>query len=914
LAFFPIKIPTYGPAIAVASALLLLASCGGGGGDNSAPPPDPIPQGTLSVSGTIAVSPAVAVDMDTNDPAAPDNGVPDNDFPYHNAENCPGCGAQIIPNPGAVGGYLARRGRGKPGPARDSGDTQDFYRVALVPGQTISLVIADHLASNPLANDLDLLLLDLNGNVRDLAAGFGPIESLTIPEGGEYIVWVSLCADELLGGSSSICGDGATNYQLNVGQGAPESVPASLRLSSDFVTGEALVKFVKEPASEVDSGFNGQSINASAVADVPEKVGNVHLLKFEQAFVLEATASALSDDAAGNGAASVPVFKVPAEMRAKLATIGQIKTLARRDDVEIAEPNYIRHALFEPNDPGYQYQWHYPLINLPTAWDLFRPLPSESPMGLLGANVTVAVLDTGILPLHPDIDGQIDYVTGGYDFVSDIGNSRDGNGVDPDPTDPGDSSFFGFSSSFHGTHVAGTIAAATDNDTGVAGVAPDARILPIRVLGQFGGSSLDIRKGLCFAAGLSTGDNCDGVPLNSRPADIINLSLGGTGSSLLEQSLINELLDTGVIIVAAAGNNSSSEEFFPAAYDGVIGVGAVTIDQSRAPYSSYGHFVDIAGPGGDTSQNIDGDAYVDGVLSTGGDDAQGLIEYVYPFFQGTSMAAPHVAGVFALMRSVNSELTSSQIVGMLEAGELTIPLGDISNGGRNDDFGYGLIDANKAVSAAIAEDGSPPVPRPWLGVFPSALNYGATLESLNITLRNVSGGDLDIISIVSSEPWLKAPPLNGLNEYTVRIDRDLVDDFGSYTATLTITSSVNVVTVPVIKQNTEINLTGDAGHLYVRIIDTATGNIREVQTDAENGEYVWRVNRLPPGSYQLIAYTDADNDNSVCDAGEACGAYLTVDQPIFFDLTEEGGNLAGLDFQVSFGVSLSDPDESDKVP
>ena len=148
----------------------------------------------------------------------------------------------------------------------------------------------------------------------------------------------------------------------------------------------------------------------------------------------------------------------------------------------------------------------------------------------------------------------------------------------------------------------------------------------------------------------------------------------------------------------------------------------------------------------------------------------------------------------------------------------------------------------------------------------------------------------------------------------MQIDRDLVDEFGSYTATLTITSSVNVVTVPVIKQNTEINLTGDVGHLYVRIIDTATGTIRDVQTDAEDGEYVWRVNKLPPGSYQLIAYTDADNDNSVCDAGEACGAYLTVDQPIFFDLTEEGGNLAGLDFQVSFGVSLSDPDESDKVP
>ena len=106
------------------------------------------------------------------------------------------------------------------------GSGRDYDRLEFLGDRVLGLVIADHLANNPLANDLDLLLLDLNGKVLDLAAGFGPIESLTIPEGGEYIVWVSLCADELLGGSSGICGDGATNYQLNVGQGAPETVPA----------------------------------------------------------------------------------------------------------------------------------------------------------------------------------------------------------------------------------------------------------------------------------------------------------------------------------------------------------------------------------------------------------------------------------------------------------------------------------------------------------------------------------------------------------------------------------------------------------------------------------------------------------------------------------------------------------------
>jgi serine protease len=120
-------------------------------------------------------------------------------------------------------------------------------------------------------------------------------------------------------------------------------------------------------------------------------------------------------------------------------------------------------------------------------------------------------------------------------------------------------------------------------------------------------------------------------------------------------------------------------------------------------------------------------------------------------------------------------------------------------------------------------------------------------------------------------------------------------------------------------QKSNTVLTGDAGHLYVRLIDPVTGNIREVETDVINGEYVWQIDQLPPtkegeSGYQLVAYTDADNDNRVCDPGEACGSYLTVDQPIFIKLTEEQGNLLNLDYQITFGASLSDPGGPDKLP
>ncbi len=653
------------------------------------------------------------------------------------------------------------------------------------------------------------------------------------------------------------------------------------------------MRFRDDASATAADSSTAPAARASALAAGTEeldKAGDVRRVALP--LNMKAIASAAAAPASGSGFA----LTVPPELQAKFATLAAIKNLLRQPDVEIAEPNYIRKALYEPNDPGYQYQWHYPLINLPAAWDL----------GVFGANVTVAVLDTGILPRHPDLEAQLDFVTGGYDFVSDAFSSLDGDGQDPDPTDPGDGSSYGFTSSFHGTHVAGTIAAAMDNDIGVTGIAPGARILPVRVLGSYGGTSFDIRRGICFAAGLSTGSQCANVPANSNPADIINMSLGGTDPSLLEQELIDAVRAAGVLIVAAAGNSASSAPLYPAAYDGVIAVSAVGPDKARAPYSSFGSFVDVAAPGGNLSRDLDGDGYVDGVLSTGGNDSGPRINYVYPFFQGTSMASPHVAGVLALMRSANADMLPDVVDALLAAGELTVPIGNQS--GRNDSFGYGLIDAQKAVAAALAAGGNPPAPRPWLGVNPDGLNFGATLEALKITLRNNSGGALAVQSIESDAAWLTVPPVSGLGDYTLRVDRSGLAE-GSYAATVTLTSDVNQVQIPVIMQKSNLAQAGTVGHLYVRLIDPVTGLIRQVEADAVAGAYMWSIRDLPPGNYQLVAFTDADNDNKVCNPGEACGSYLTVDQPLLIDVQ---ANRSGLDFPVSFGVALSDPDDTPK--
>ena len=248
-----------------------------------------------------------------------------------------------------------------------------------------------------------------------------------------------------------------------------------------------------------------------------------------------------------------------------------------------AEPNYILKPSAIPNDPGYKYQWHYPLINLPQAWDITTG----------SGAVIVAVIDTGVLLDHPDLQGQL---ISGYDFISDPSIARDGDGRDPDPNDAGDLGR-GNSSSFHGTHVAGTIAAATNN--AMAWVASPGTPASCRCVSWDwrGGTSEDINQAILYAARLPNGSGT----LPAKRADIINMSLGCACPSQAQQDVITQARNQGVIIIAAAGNDAQKGNpiSYPASYTGVVSVGAVAMDKTRAPYSNFNAFVDIAAPGGD---------------------------------------------------------------------------------------------------------------------------------------------------------------------------------------------------------------------------------------------------------------------------------------------------------------------------
>jgi subtilisin family serine protease len=345
-----------------------------------------------------------------------------------------------------------------------------------------------------------------------------------------------------------------------------------------------------------------------------------------------------------------------------------------------------------PNNPLYPYQsWHYGLIDLPRAWTLSTG----------SAAVLVAVVDDGIRFDHPAIAANL--TTDGYDFVSDgdtlslcaggtITNADDGGGPDPDPTIPAsyhpDSTgtcFVPDEIGNHGLHVAGTIGAVGDDGIGVTGVNWHVKIRPVRVLGVGGfGSSYDVAQGVLYAAGLPADNGAGGTVQAGSGAKIINLSLGSPQSDTTLQRAVASAIQAGALVVAAAGNAGTSAPSYPAAYPQVLAVAAVGPDGAPAPYSNYGSYVAIRAPGGNFAL---GDV-TDGVMSTIWNFTTSSPDYAWAV--GTSMAAPHVSGVAALVLSQAPTLSASELQSRL----ITHATGQATT------YGAGLVNAYNSVTSS----------------------------------------------------------------------------------------------------------------------------------------------------------------------------------------------------------------------
>ena len=368
----------------------------------------------------------------------------------------------------------------------------------------------------------------------------------------------------------------------------------------------------------------------------------------------------------------------PLDPQQQKRLIGKLRADPR---VEYAEVDQKMYPLLTPNDTYYASQWHYyealAGINVTGVWDTYN-----------GAGEVVAVIDTGITT-HSDLSANI---IAGYDFITSTTVSNDGDGRDADPSDPGDWVAAGEcgagspaeNSSWHGTHVAGTIAALTNNSLGVAGVAFGAKVQPLRVLGKCGGYTSDIADAIIWASGGTVA----GVPANTTPAKVINMSLGGSGMcGNTQKAAINTAVANGTTVVVAAGNDSDdAANHNPANCANVIAVGAVDRTGGMASYSNYGTTVDISAPGGGSGNAIASTIN----LGTSSPGAEG-----YAGYNGTSMATPHVAGVAALVRSAGgTSLTPAQMESLLKVTARTQPVPCYLG------CGAGLLDAGNAVLAA----------------------------------------------------------------------------------------------------------------------------------------------------------------------------------------------------------------------
>lgn len=338
-------------------------------------------------------------------------------------------------------------------------------------------------------------------------------------------------------------------------------------------------------------------------------------------------------------------------------------------DVEYAEPDRIVYPVTIPNDEKFSMQWNLHNtaagINAPGAWAY----------GITGAGVVVGVVDTGYLP-HFDLAANI---LPGYDFVDEsIMTFGDGDGRDPDAREPGGLSCT--NTYWHGTHVGATIAGVANNEIGFAGVAYGAKILPLRALGCTTGYESDAADAMLWGAGIYV----PGLPYNPTPARVLNLSFGRADwCSSTHAGAVNAVRGRGVVVVAAAGNNASNnDQFTPASCPGVISVAATDESGQKASFSNTGATVSLAAPGTN-------------ILSASNTGTFRPEEDMYSFASGTSQAAPHVAGVAALILQARPTLSGAAVEYILKTTTKPFPYGCYK-------CGSGIVDAQAAVAKALS--------------------------------------------------------------------------------------------------------------------------------------------------------------------------------------------------------------------
>jgi serine protease len=617
------------------------------------------------------------------------------------------------------------------------------------------------------------------------------------------------------------------------------------------------------------------------------------------------------------------------------ATIARLRADSAVESAEVDQRRFP-HAL--PNDPLFTGQWYEQAtqpagIDAVTAWDTTTGR----------SDVVIAELDTGVRYDHPDLlmasaNGKL---LPGYDFVSDPAIANDGDGRDADASDPGDfistadaatATFSGCTvenSSWHGTRVAGILGALSNNATGITGITWQPKILPVRVLGKCGGSDSDILDAMRWAAGL----HVNGIPDNAHPAQIINMSLGGTGAcTAAEQTVINEVVATGVTLVISAGNEGGPVDS-PANCAGVAGIAGLRNVGTKVGFSSLGPEVALASPGGNCV-NASGaclfsiDTTINNGTTTPG--TNGYTDQMFPNL-GTSFSAPIVTGIAGLMISVNANLKPAQVIARLKEGAKTFPFSsdpmvlachvpasatDLQTGECNcttSTCGAGMANAPGALKAALRPIAAVAVPTtvsagqnvilPGTG---SAAACGHNIVSYAWT--NVGAATNAIQNANTSTATVVAPATGSL---TVRLT--VTDDAGhtdtadvvvsATSATTTAPSNANTGKCPAAAMPVAVTVTPATATVLTGAMQTFTAAV----TNTANMAVTWSVNGVNGGNSTVGMISSAGvytapssvpspaavtiKATSAADTTKSASATVTVAAPITVSVTPGTANV-----------------------
>lgn len=882
------------PRLAVWLAPLVLAACGGGSGGSASDgtSTSAVTRPPVRIAGSVSLASQLAIDWDLND--GNQSGRRSNDEPTS---------AQPLDTPVLLAGTVNQPGSGPAGASQVEGDVNDWFSADLSVGQTVEIEVG----GDEQTNDIDLYVISADQTQLGYSdSGSSHYECVRINNNGRYLINVHAFRGAAVynlrigpAGTAGSCSNQASALSFN-----PQellAVPAKATIAPARATagsGRATALAVPLPASATQAGVQ----TAAGSGTGPQ------LLKLPQGRAAMAQGlNKLTGRVTARGiAAPAGSLTATETVPAGVMTLQYAKQLQTGGGYLGVHPNWrmdlqALRGTFPPNDPSYPLQrWHYDQINLSSALNRLGSL------NVPGAKTPiVAVIDDGVMLDHTELYSQL--TSAGRSFLTNV-NPGDANSANGDnPATRADSPMF------HGTHIAGLIAASTFDGRFGASVAPMAQIMPLRVFQPgHGASTLDITNAMLYAAGLP--NNSGMVP--ARRADVINLSLGSDVSCpVAYQNAVDQVRAAGVLVVAAAGNSSRNDQGrriavgAPANCRGVISVGAIDVNKKLTYYSNSGSALSLVAPGGDSSTGtINAAGGVNSIYSTIGTfTSAGQRQSSFGPMEGTSLSTPHVTGVLALMRHVNPSLTPAQVDALLASGKLT---DDLGAAGRDSDFGHGLINARKALDAALDLLATAPVVQNHpIVVTPVSLDFGAFRSSATLELKANGPTTESVTSVRSDSPAVQITSArtdnSGQGTYTLQVDRSLLP-VGTSVMRVIITinpSRTLTVGMSVTRPDNSGNTTtaNRSGPVYVVLIDPDRNEVVDTvqATLTPTGRYVWSYAGYNRPRVSVIAGSDLNNDFFICQQGEPCSTLLGRGSTESQALSLNAGSRSNIDLMIT---------------